>query len=167
MCQADPSRDETRAPDADRARHDRRRAAPALDRPRPRPLLAAGAAHLPRLGLRPGRRLRARPGRRAPRPGHPGRRPPRRRPAPGRAAQPRPAARLRRQGEDTDRRLRDLAAFVDDLDLAGFFYRGYGPSGGTPSQDALAADAALIHDRLVARLRPPRVLAAGFSLGAG
>jgi hypothetical protein len=69
--------------------------------------------------------------------------------------------------EDTDWRLRDLAAFVDDLDLAGFFYRGYGPSGGTPSQDALAADAALIHDRLVARLRPPRVLAAGFSLGAG
>ena len=69
--------------------------------------------------------------------------------------------------EDTDWRLRDLAAFIDGLDLAGFFYRGYGPSGGTPGQDTLVADAVLIHDRLVARLRPARVLAAGFSLGAG
>ena len=69
--------------------------------------------------------------------------------------------------EDTDRRLRELAAPFDDLDLAGFFYRGYGPSGGTPSEAALVADAVLIHDRLVERLRPPRVLAAGFSLGAG
>src|SRR4051794_3915033 len=47
MYRADPSRDETHALDADRPRHDRRRAAPALGRPRPRPLLAAGAAHLP------------------------------------------------------------------------------------------------------------------------
>lgn len=69
--------------------------------------------------------------------------------------------------EDTDRRLRELAASFDDLDLAGFFYRGYGPSGGTPSQAALVADAALIHDRLVGRLRPARVIVAGFSLGAG
>ena len=69
--------------------------------------------------------------------------------------------------EDTDWCLRDLAAFIDDLDLAGFFYRGYGPSGGTPGQDTLVADAVLIHDRLAARLRPARVLAAGFSLAAG
>jgi hypothetical protein len=69
--------------------------------------------------------------------------------------------------EDADRRLRELAAALDDLDLAGFFYRGYGPSGGTPSEAALVADAALVHDRLVERLRPARVLAAGFSLGAG
>lgn len=69
--------------------------------------------------------------------------------------------------EDTDWRLRELAALINDLDLAGFFYRGYGPSGGTPGQDALVADAVLIHDRLVDRLRPARVIAAGFSLGAG
>ena len=45
--------------------------------------------------------------------------------------------------EDTDWRLRDLSAFVDGFDLAGFFYRGYGPSGGTPGEDALVADAVL------------------------
>jgi uncharacterized protein len=69
--------------------------------------------------------------------------------------------------EDTDWRLRHLGGFVDDVDIAAFFYRGYGPSGGVPDQGSVVADAALIHDYLVERLRPERVVAAGFSLGSG
>ena len=65
----------------------------------------------------------------------------------------------------------DLAAFLarrlDDLDVAVFHYRGYAPSEGSPGEAALFADALLIHDHLVAQLRPQRVLAAGFSLGSG
>ena len=48
-----------------------------------------------------------------------------------------------------------------------FHYRGYRPSEGTPSEAALFQDAVLIHDRLVARLQPRRVILAGFSLGSG
>jgi uncharacterized protein len=69
--------------------------------------------------------------------------------------------------EDTDWRLRHLGAFVHDFDIAAFFYRGYGPSGGVPDQGSVVADAVLIHDHLVERLRPERVVAAGFSLGSG
>jgi pimeloyl-ACP methyl ester carboxylesterase len=65
----------------------------------------------------------------------------------------------------------DLAGFLarrlDDLDIVVFHYRGYAPSEGTPSEAALFADALLIHDRLLERLRPERVLATGFSLGTG
>jgi pimeloyl-ACP methyl ester carboxylesterase len=69
--------------------------------------------------------------------------------------------------EDADWRLRDFRGWLDDVDIATFFYRGYGPSGGVPSEGALVADAVLIHDRLVDQLRPTRVVAAGFSLGSG
>ena len=69
--------------------------------------------------------------------------------------------------EDTDWRLRQLGARIDHLDIATFFYRGYGPSGGQPDQASIVADATMIHDDLVARLRPARVIAAGFSLGSG
>ncbi|MFO1075982.1 MAG: alpha/beta hydrolase [Geminicoccaceae bacterium] len=69
--------------------------------------------------------------------------------------------------EETDWRLRQVGELAPDCDVATFFYRGFGPSGGQPSQDAIMADAALIRDDLVARLRPRRVLAVGFSLGSG
>ena len=69
--------------------------------------------------------------------------------------------------EETDWRLRHLGEVVEGLDIATFFYRGYGPSGGQPNQDAIVADAAFIHDDLVARLRPRRVIVAEFSLGSG
>jgi len=65
----------------------------------------------------------------------------------------------------------DLAAYLArrlaDLDVVAFHYRGYAPSQGTPGEAAFFADALIIHDRLAERLRPERVLAAGFSLGSG
>lgn len=69
--------------------------------------------------------------------------------------------------EETDWRLRHLGELTRDLDIATFFYRGYGPSGGRPNQAAIVADAALILDDLVTRLKPERVIVAGFSLGSG
>jgi hypothetical protein len=69
--------------------------------------------------------------------------------------------------EDADWRLRHFGGWLHDVDIATFFYRGYGPSGGLPSEAALVADATLIHDRLVALLEPARVVAGGFSLGSG
>lgn len=63
----------------------------------------------------------------------------------------------------------DLAVFLarrlDQVDIVTFHYRGYAPSEGEPSEAALYADALLIHDSVVARLRPKRVFAVGFSLG--
>jgi hypothetical protein len=51
--------------------------------------------------------------------------------------------------------------------IAAFHYRGYGPSGGTAGAEAMAEDAPLLHDHLVARYRPQRVVAVGVSLGSG
>lgn len=69
--------------------------------------------------------------------------------------------------EDADGRLRHFDGWLDDVDIATFFYRGYGPSGGIPSEASLVADALLIHDTMIERLRPARVIGAGFSLGSG
>ncbi|MEK0084129.1 alpha/beta hydrolase [Benzoatithermus flavus] len=69
--------------------------------------------------------------------------------------------------EDADWRLRHLGSWIDDLDIVTFFYRGFGPSGGVPDQAAIVRDAIMVHDRMVERLRPERVIAAGFSLGSG
>lgn len=60
-----------------------------------------------------------------------------------------------------------LSHRLPEFDIVVFHYRGYAPSEGAPSEAALFADALLIHDSLVDRLRPERVLAAGFSLGTG
>ena len=60
----------------------------------------------------------------------------------------------------------DLAARVLDAHVAVFHYRGYGPSGGQPSERALLEDAVAIHDHLVRRLKPKRVFAVGVSLGS-
>ena len=48
-----------------------------------------------------------------------------------------------------------------------FHYRGYAPSTGSPSAQALLADAPLIYDLAVDRVRPTRTVAIGFSLGSG
>ena len=60
-----------------------------------------------------------------------------------------------------------LAHRLRDLDIAAFHYRGYAPSEGRPGEAALVADAVAAYDHLVERLRPQRVLFAGFSIGSG
>ena len=60
-----------------------------------------------------------------------------------------------------------LARWLPDLDVAVFHYRGYAPSEGAPGEEALAVDAVTAYDHLAARLRPARVLLAGFSIGSG
>ena len=66
---------------------------------------------------------------------------------------------------------RDCFTFVArrlrDVDIAVFHYRGYAPSEGEPSEEALFADALLIHDTLVTGMKPDKVVAIGFSLGSG
>jgi uncharacterized protein len=61
----------------------------------------------------------------------------------------------------------DLAGRLPQAHVVVFHYRGYGPSTGQPSQDALLADALAIHDAMVERLQPTRVFAVGISLGSG
>ncbi len=69
--------------------------------------------------------------------------------------------------EDADWRLRHFDGWLRDVDIVTFFYRGFGPSGGVPSEAALVEDAVLIHDQMVERLHPARVAVAGISLGSG
>ena len=56
---------------------------------------------------------------------------------------------------------------IPDDDVVAFHYRGYAPSTGSPSAEALIADAPLVYDAAVARIRPKRVIAVGFSIGTG
>src|SRR3954449_1680347 len=60
-----------------------------------------------------------------------------------------------------------LAHRLRDVDIAAFHYRGYAPSEGLPGEAAITDDAVAAYDYLVRRLRPARVLLAGFSIGSG
>jgi uncharacterized protein len=63
------------------------------------------------------------------------------------------------------------AAYLHDLypeaDVVAFHYRGYAPSAGEPGAETLVEDAPLVHDLAVARLKPERIVAVGFSIGSG
>lgn len=59
-----------------------------------------------------------------------------------------------------------LSHRLPEFDIVVFHYRGYAPSEGEPGEAALFADALLIHDAAKAKLKPQRVLVAGFSLGS-
>jgi pimeloyl-ACP methyl ester carboxylesterase len=65
----------------------------------------------------------------------------------------------------------DVAEYLHELfpeaDVVAFHYRGYAPSTGSPSAEALLADAPLIYDLAVGALKPRQVIAAGFSIGSG
>ncbi len=54
-----------------------------------------------------------------------------------------------------------------ESDVVAFYYRGYAPSLGCPSAEALVADAPLMFDFAVGLARPRKVVAAGFSIGSG
>jgi pimeloyl-ACP methyl ester carboxylesterase len=51
--------------------------------------------------------------------------------------------------------------------VVAFHYRGYAPSTGSPSAEALLADAPLAYDLAIDRVKPDRVIAVGFSIGSG
>ena len=51
--------------------------------------------------------------------------------------------------------------------VVAFHYRGYRPSTGSPSAEALLADAQPILDHALAQVRPERTIAVGFSIGSG
>ncbi len=70
-------------------------------------------------------------------------------------------------GQDADELGQDLAARFPTWHVAVFHYRGYAPSSGKPSEDALLEDALMIHDTLKEQLAPDKVLAYGISLGSG
>jgi len=59
-----------------------------------------------------------------------------------------------------------LHGLFPDHEVIAFHYRGYPPSSGTPSAQALFADALTIFDHLQQQ-RTPKVVAFGFSIGSG
>lgn len=65
----------------------------------------------------------------------------------------------------------DVASYLHELypeaHVIAFHFRGYAPSEGTPSAEALVADAPLVFDFAVKRVRAARVVAVGFSIGSG
>lgn len=65
----------------------------------------------------------------------------------------------------------DVAEYVHqvfpDEEVVAFHYRGYRPSTGSPSAEALIADAPLVYDAAVESAKVSRVVAVGFSIGTG
>src|SRR3954452_14155153 len=65
----------------------------------------------------------------------------------------------------------DVATYLHEIypeaDVIAFHYRGYAPSTGSPSSEALIADAPLVYDLAVERVKPSRTVAVGFSIGSG
>lgn len=60
-----------------------------------------------------------------------------------------------------------LHGLFPEADVVAFHYRGYAPSAGSPSAKALLEDSPLVHDLAVARVRPAKTVAIGFSVGSG
>ena len=65
----------------------------------------------------------------------------------------------------------DVAEYLHELfpheDVVSFHYRGYAPSRGSPSAEALIADAPLVYDLAIDEVKPRRVIAVGLSIGSG
>jgi hypothetical protein len=65
----------------------------------------------------------------------------------------------------------DVAEYLHELypehDVVAFHYRGYAPSTGRPSAEALIGDAPLVYDAAIERAKPARAIAVGFSIGTG
>lgn len=65
----------------------------------------------------------------------------------------------------------DVAEYLHELfpdhEVIAFHYRGYPPSTGSPSAEALIADAPLVYDAAVDRAKPAHVIVVGFSIGTG
>jgi pimeloyl-ACP methyl ester carboxylesterase len=65
----------------------------------------------------------------------------------------------------------DVAEYLHELypehPVVVFHYRGYAPSTGTPSAEALIGDAPLVYDAAVKAVSPDKVIVVGFSIGTG
>ncbi|MEO6224606.1 MAG: alpha/beta fold hydrolase [Sphingomicrobium sp.] len=65
----------------------------------------------------------------------------------------------------------DAAGYLHELyphcEVIAFHYRGYAPSRGSASADGLVADAPLVYDFAVERVKPKRTVAVGMSIGSG
>ena len=65
----------------------------------------------------------------------------------------------------------DVASYLHevypDAHVIAFHYRGYRPSTGRPSAEALVADAPLVFDASVERVKPKKVVVVGLSIGSG
>jgi len=65
----------------------------------------------------------------------------------------------------------DAAGLLHELlpasDVVAFHYRGYPPSGGSPSTRAIAEDALRVHDAAARRFAGRRIVVVGFSIGSG
>ena len=59
-----------------------------------------------------------------------------------------------------------LHALFPNRNVVAFHYRGYGPSSGRPSADAVFSDSLTIYDHLVQTRADERILPVGFSIGA-
>lgn len=64
----------------------------------------------------------------------------------------------------------DVASYLHDIypeaHVVAFHYRGYRPSSGKPSAKALLADAPLVLDAAMERVKPELTVAVGFSIGS-
>ena len=60
-----------------------------------------------------------------------------------------------------------LHKLFPDADVVVFHYRGYRPSTGAPSAEALLADAPLVYDFAQGLIAPQQTIAVGFSIGTG
>jgi pimeloyl-ACP methyl ester carboxylesterase len=87
------------------------------------------------------------------------------------ASTPRPVAALvlafAGNGSNAQGAAEEMHGLYPEHDIAAFHYRGYAPSTGVTAARALAEDAPLIHDFMMQRFRPARIVALGISLGSG
>ena len=60
-----------------------------------------------------------------------------------------------------------LQGLFPDAEVVAFHFRGYRPSSGTPSADALLADSLAVFDHLRQAAAERRIVAVGFSIGTG
>ena len=60
-----------------------------------------------------------------------------------------------------------LHRLFPDRDIVAFHYRGYAPSGGRPSAEALCSESVMIFDRLRQQRASEPIIAVGFSIGTG
>lgn len=60
-----------------------------------------------------------------------------------------------------------LQGVFPDAHVIAFHYRGYRPSTGSPSAEALLKDAPIIFDHAVRLVKPRQTVAVGFSIGSG